>query len=349
MMAAHRLQILSMKSSVSIASKTTQHRSLTLRRSLWTALRLLLSCAAIAWVLHSIALGGIVAALQSADPLLLTLGVLMNVATRFPAAERTQVMNQGLGLSVSRWQTIETLFISNFYALLSPGPLLAGVVTVYRYRRFGASITGSVSSLLASRAIECAAFVIWGLGCALLDPPVMAHLQSVRIRPGLAAAAVILASIAIAAMVWVAIRHRGRDAATSTVPRGILDKLAAVYEQILAQGPAVALKAALPASLQVLISGGAMMVLSRALHTDISWMAGVWMSSAVYLAVLLPISIAGLGVRDVTLIKSFAILGLAPRTAVALSVLLFLDQFVSAMIGGALQIGSVLARQRPAS
>jgi uncharacterized membrane protein YbhN (UPF0104 family) len=67
------------------------------------------------------------------------------------------------------------------------------------------------------------------------------------------------------------------------------------------------------------------------------------------LAVLLPISIAGLGVREVTLIKSFAILGLAPRTAVALSVLLFLDQFVSAMIGGAMQIGSVLARRSPAS
>lgn len=337
-----------MTPSESISSKAVR-RDMALRRFLWTALRLLLSCAAIAWVLHSIALGGIVAALQSADPLLLTLGVLMNVATRFPAAERTLAMNQGLGLSVSRWQTIETLFISNFYALLSPGPVLAGVVTVYRYRRFGASITGSVSSLLASRAIECAAFVIWGFACALLDAPVMAHFQGMRIRPELAGAVVILASIAIGATLCVAIRHRSRAVATGAVPLGIMDKLAAVYGQILAQGPAVALKAALPASLQVLMSGGAMMVLAHALHSDISWMAGVWMSSAVYLAVLLPISIAGLGVRDVTLIKSFAILGLAPRTAVALSVLLFLDQFVSAMIGGALQIGAVLARQRPAA
>ena len=319
---------------------------------MWTALRLFLSCAAVAWVLHSIALGGVIGALQNADPLLLTLGVLMNVATRFPAAERTQVMNQGLGLSVSRWQTIETLFISNFYALLSPGPLLSGVVTVYRYRRFGASITGSVSSLLASRAIECAAFLIWGLGCALLDARVMAHLQTLRMRPGLVGAAVVLASIGIAAILCLLIRYprRGAAAGTSdpTVPRGI-DKLAAVYRQILDQGPAVALKAAVPASLQVVVSGGAMMVLARSLHTDISWPTGIWMSSAVYVAVLLPISIAGLGVREVTLIKSFAMLGLAPRTAVALSVLLFLDQFVSAMIGGAMQIGSVLARQRPAS
>ena len=338
-----------MTASESIAIKAPLRRGTTLRRGLWTALRLFLSCAAVAWVLHSIELGGVIAALGNADPVLLTLGVLMNVATRFPAAERTQVMNRGLGLSVSRWQTIETLFISNFYALLSPGPLLAGLVTVYRYRRFGASITGSVSSLLASRAIECAAFLIWGLGCALLDTRFTAHLHSVRMRPGVVGAAVILASIGIAAIASVMIRHGSRDAATGAVPGGILDKLAVVYGQILAQGPAVALKAAVPASLQVVISGGAMMVLARSLHTDISWPTGVWMSSAVYLAVLLPISIAGLGVREVTLIKSFAILGLAPRTAVALSVLLFLDQFVSAMIGGAMQIGSVLARRSPAS
>jgi uncharacterized membrane protein YbhN (UPF0104 family) len=337
-----------MTASDSIAIKASLRRGTTLRRGLWTALRLLFSCAAVAWVLHSIDLRGVIAALGNAEPLLLTLGVLMNVATRFPAAERTQVMNRGLGLSVSRWQTIETLFISNFYALLSPGPLLSGLVTVYRYRRFGASITGSVSSLLASRAIECAAFLIWGLGCALLDTRVTAHLHSVRMRPGVAGAAVVLASIGIAAIASVMIRHGRRDAADG-VPRGILDKLAAVYAQILAQGPAVALKAAIPASLQVVISGGAMMVLARSLHTDISWPAGVWMSSAVYFAVLLPISIAGLGVREVTLIKSFGILALAPRTAVALSVLLFLDQFVSAMIGGAMQIGSVLARRSPAS
>ena len=323
------------------------------RRWTWIGLRLFFSCAAVAWVLHSTALGAVISALQNADPLLLALGVLMNVATRFPAAERTQVMNQGLGLSVSRWQTIETLFISNFYALLSPGPVLAGVVTVYRYRRFGASITGSVSSLLASRAIECAAFLIWGLACALLDPRVLSYLQSIQPPAGLAVAAVIIMLIGIAGIVGVVTRCKTRDAAASptdhTASRGVLDKLAAVYRQILAKGPAVALRAAVPASLQVLISGAAMVVLARSLHTDISWPTGIWISSAVYAAVLLPISIAGLGVREVTLIKSFAMLGLAPRTAVALSVLLFLDQFASAMIGGALQIGSVVARPRPAS
>ena len=126
-------------------------------------------------------------------------------------------------------------------------------------------------------------------------------------------------------------------------------KVADVWSQIAAQGVYVALKASVPASLQILLSGAALMVLASSLQVDISWMSGIWISAAVYAAVLLPISIAGLGVREITLVKSFALLGFAPRTAVAVSVLLFLDQLVSALIGGLLQISSIIVRTRRVS
>jgi uncharacterized membrane protein YbhN (UPF0104 family) len=111
----------------------------------------------------------------------------------------------------------------------------------------------------------------------------------------------------------------------------------------------VALKASIPASIQALLSGAALAVLARSLQIDISWTSGIWISAAVYAVVLLPISIAGLGVREITLVKSFALLGYAPRAAVAVSVLLFLDQLLSALIGGLLQIGSVIVRARQVS
>jgi uncharacterized membrane protein YbhN (UPF0104 family) len=107
------------------------------RRWAWTVVRVVASAAALAWVLHATPLKTVIQALQASNLPLAILGVLMNVATRVAAAERTLVMNQGLGLAVSRWQTLETLFISNFYALLSPGPWLSGVVSVYRYKSFG--------------------------------------------------------------------------------------------------------------------------------------------------------------------------------------------------------------------
>ena len=128
----------------------------------WRAVRAVCSAAALFWVLRVTPLQTIIAALRQADWLYLLAGMILNLLTRFAAAERTRVISRALGLFVSRWQTIETLFISNFYALLSPGPVLSGVVSIYRYRNYGASITGSVGSLLASRVIELAAFIALG-------------------------------------------------------------------------------------------------------------------------------------------------------------------------------------------
>jgi uncharacterized membrane protein YbhN (UPF0104 family) len=274
----------------------------------------------------------------------------MNVATRVAAAERTLVMNQGLGLTVSRWQTLETLFISNFYALLSPGPWLSGVVSVYRYKSFGTSVTGGVSSLLASRGVEFVVVSFWGFACALLDPRVSGSLIRYPLYLGALCLLVALGGIAV----WLIV-HRAFKA--SELKRNgvalwrhrLFTKVAEVWTQILEQGPAVAMKASIPASVQVLLSGAALTVLARSLQIEIPWISGIWMSALVYLVVLMPISIAGLGIREITLVKSFALLGFAPRAAVAVSVLLFLDQLVSALIGGLLQIGSVIVRERQAS
>jgi glycosyltransferase 2 family protein len=317
----------------------------------WMVFRVALSCAALGWVLHVTPLDAVVRALQSADLLLLVVGVFMNVSTRIAAAERTWVMNRGMALSVSRWQTLETVFISNFYALLSPGPMLSGVVTVYRYKSYGASITGGVSSLLASRGIECAAFIGWGFACALIDP----RISAAAIRFPMELGAIGLFAMAIGIVVWWFLHklhsaraaERSKNVSESRHP--MLAKIMAVWTQILAQGPAVAFKALVPASVQVMVSGAALMVLARSLQIEISWITGIWISAAVYGVMLLPISIAGLGVREFTLMKSFALLGFAPRAAVAVSVLLFLDQVVSALIGGVLQISSVIVRARAQS
>jgi uncharacterized membrane protein YbhN (UPF0104 family) len=320
------------------------------RRWAWTAVRVIASSAALAWVLHATPLKTVIQALQASNLALVILGVLMNVATRVAAAERTLVMNQGLGLGVSRWQTLETLFISNFYALLSPGPWLSGVVSVYRYKSYGTSVTGGVSSLLASRGVEFVVVVVWGLVCALLDP----HVSAASIRGPLRLGALCLLVATCGIAVWLTV-HRTFKASgferngVALLRHRVFAKVADVWTQIAAQGLPVALRASVPASIQVLLSGAALKVLALSLQIDIPWMSGIWMSAAVYAVVLLPISIAGLGVREITLVKSFALLGFAPRIAVAVSVLLFLDQLVSALIGGLLQISSVIVRARRVS
>ena len=109
----------------------------------------------------------------------------------------------------------------------------------------------------------------------------------------------------------------------------------------------MALQAALPASAQVILSGAAVSMLAQSLGFDLALVTSIWVSAAVYAAVLLPISVAGLGVREVTLLKSLALLSVPPNLAVALSVLMFADPVLNALIGGVVQFVSA-ARRRTA-
>jgi uncharacterized membrane protein YbhN (UPF0104 family) len=308
------------------------------RRWPWTLLRVFFSVFLLIWVLHATPLDTIVAGLRQASPGLLLLGMLLGVAARFAAAERTQCISRALGLSVTRGQTLEALFISNFYALLSPGPVLSGVVTVYRYKSYGASMTGSVTSLLASRAIEAVMFISLGTLCVLLDSRVA--LASVRM-PFLLAVGT-LAFVGMCALAWWVMHRRSTAAGAAEQQHvdavsGVLARLRAVHAEVMRRGPAMALKAALPASAQVILSGAAVALLAQSLGFHLPLVTGIWVSAAVYAVVLLPISVAGLGVREVTLLKSLALLSVPPNLSVALSVLMFADPVLNALIGGVVQ------------
>jgi uncharacterized membrane protein YbhN (UPF0104 family) len=319
-------------------------------RAMMKWLRIAFSAVALVWIFSRTPLHTVLSVLQSANPWLLSAGICLNVATRFAAAARTQVMNRALGVPVSRFQNIATLFISNFYALLSPGPWLSGVVTVYRYHHLGATLTGSVSSLLASRAVEALAFVFWGVMLALLD----VHLNGAAARAPLLLGAALLGTAGICMALWWELhrRHRRRPPVPhASQPHDAWwtrtrHRIGGVIRQLLELGPRVALHAAFPATLQVFMSAAGLALLALATGVPLSWISAAWMACAVYAAVLLPVSVAGFGVREFTLINSFALLGFRADSAVAVSLLLFADMLVSGCIGALLQAATSLSRSR---
>lgn len=304
-----------------------------LRRAKMVA-RIAFSCAALAWALRKTPLREIVSALTSADLPLLMAGLLLNFLARLAAAERTLVISRRLGLWITRWQTIETLFISNFYALLSPGPVLSGVVTVYRYREYGASVSASVGALLASRVIECMAFVALGAACLLGDK----HISLTTVHYPLVLATAALAAVALGMLYWGWSHKRWNRRAPAE--REVTAGWRAVQHEMLRHGPGMAFQAAIPAAVQVVLAGAALLLLARSVGIELSLLSSIWLTAAVYAVVLLPISVAGVGVREVTLTNALGLLGFDAGLAVALSILLFLDPLINALIGGVLQLRS---------
>jgi uncharacterized membrane protein YbhN (UPF0104 family) len=309
-----------------------------------TAARVALSCAALIWILHSTPLRTIGSALAGAQLPLLCAGFALNFLARLAAAERTFVISRALGLMISRWQTVETLFISNFYALLSPGPILSGVVTVYRYRAFGASISTSLASLLASRVVECVSFVTLGTVCVLMDTRV--RMESVRYPLWLASFT--LLCVAVGYFAWWLLHQRWRrrtEASREPMAPGVgrFAALRALRHEAVSGGPGMIARAAIPGVAQAILAGAATAVLAGSLGFNLTLLTAIWITAAVYAVVLLPISVAGVGVREVTLVKALGLLGVGTGPAVALSILLFADPLINALIGGAIQLRTTIS------
>jgi len=316
-----------------------------------------LSSALLLWVLHATPLSTIAATLQRTQPWLLVAGLGMSLAARLAAAERNLAVSRALGLPLTRWQTIETLFISNFYAMLSPGPVLSGVVTIYRYNHFGASVRGSLASLLASRVLECSAFIALGIVGLILDRARFS--EALQTRALVATLGLLLAAAGVLWIVWMLSRRHARRAAQTassleaaprrTLLAGAVGKLAELSHHLLHLLHRLGARAAWPALVQALLGAAALALFARALDVSVAFGSALWISAAAYVVVLLPISIVGLGVREVALIQCLALFAVPARTAVAISVLLFLDPLLNALIGGVLQASSLAqAAQRRA-
>ena len=88
-------------------------------------------------------------------------------------------------------------------------------------------------------------------------------------------------------------------------------------------------------------------LLSRELHLAIGFYDWSWIVGALTLALFLPLTIGGLGIREGTLIGILALYGYGSETAVALSFVAFSFIIMVAIIGAALSF-TIKVRPRAA-
>jgi uncharacterized membrane protein YbhN (UPF0104 family) len=184
-------------------------------------------------------------------------------------------------------------------------------------------------------------FLALGVACVLID----SRVSLINVQYPLLLAAGTLLSVAIALSCWWLLHRRSRHRfiPATVLPKtgeGVIAKLRAVWHEVVRRGPAMIFRAAIPAGAQVILAGAAVELLAGSLGIHLSLLTSIWITAAVYAVVLLPISVAGVGVREVTLTKALGLLGVDSGLAVALSILLFADPIINALIGGALQLRS---------
>ena len=78
-------------------------------------------------------------------------------------------------------------------------------------------------------------------------------------------------------------------------------------------------------------------VLVHALSIDVSFLSIAWIRSLMAILILMPISIAGLGIREATFVVALAQFGVPAESALMLSLLFFAKVVLYGLVGGVLE------------
>lgn len=304
------------------------------RKHLAVVLKAAVSIALIWWLVDQVELGPILARLAAFAPFDVLAPLVAFTLMSVAAAQRWRMVSCAIGSPLSFAMALRIYMIGTFFNQTLPSAIGGDAVRVWLVNRLGHSLTRSFSVVICERAIGLIALVA-------IIAATLPHLW--RLVPDAAARASLTVLVAVAL-------------AGSGLAIALGDRLAA----LLARFPLGRSLAQLPGDFRRAVlgsgSGLVMSVLSIAAHLfniaifallahgldlSIGFLDCVALVPPVVLLTMLPISIAGWGVREGAMVVAFGYAGVAPADAIALSLLQGLVYLVGGLPGGLLWLADV--------
>ena len=295
----------------------------------WGA-RLLVTCAILVFLFRQVSWAQVWNALTAARGAWVLAAVGLSLIAHLMWAARLKLLTDHQGMSLSLRQHLAINWSALFYGLFLPGGnLTGGAIRFYQMTRRDRQLPEALAALLVDRALATVSLLVVGLAFWLLDAPLGVEVAVLALAGmGLGGAALIGAKRWVP---WVA-AFGGR----------------AVGRRLGKVGEAIARYRRLPWSAAAWIvawSIGSQLIgvllfyaLAWALGVDVPLLALGWVRSATVLATMVPVSIAGLGLREGALLFLLDPFGVAGEEALAMSLLVFaVTVLLFGLLGGLLE------------
>lgn len=307
-------------------------------------LRVLVAGGVLALLFYKIPSGTVWDAVSDAQPIFLLGAFGVSLLAEFVIAYRLRWFVEAHAFTVSTADIFATNLSSRFYALGLPGGnAFAMVMRVHRMVQGSGRYADIAMSVLLDRITTTAAMSVFGLVLWMIDRSVFFAAGAV-----LAAAAVLLSLLYVLLLMWPSVPVLAR--LVVRLERRVPKK----FERILRS----AAPAREPLSLTVrtwLLSFAvhglgtvSLWLISRAIGIDVPMIALAWIRAIGLLAAALPVSIAGLGVREGLFVMLLKPYGVAAPDAFAFSLISFAVVVLGmGLIGALLELGRALPRWRP--
>jgi glycosyltransferase 2 family protein len=297
------------------------------------ALRLGVSLALLGLLLFLADLETVSGVIAGARPELLALMFACMVGERLFAAFRWLVLLRTVEPGVAYWPVLRVTLVSNFVGTFLPGGVGIEVLRVYGLSRAMADLPLALSSVLVERLCGLMALVLLTAIGLLLAPIHLPDAVQVVLGAGLVA---LLAAGAVLLHPWP--RRIGRRLLALPRLAPLMQRLVGFERRIdaYARRPfALALSLALALAFQ-LLRVTTVVVGAHALGVEAALTIFIAIVPITILVALLPISLGGLGAREVSYVALFGLAGVQPEAALVLALAREAMQLVTTLPGAVL-------------
>ncbi len=299
---------------------------------IWTA-KIVVTVLFLAYILRTVPLPLVVQALRGANISYVLLALAALLVSRVLMGCRMKQITNHQGMSLTVPQLVGISLTSTFYGTFLPGSLGGGLIRWYRLSRQDRKPGAALAAIAFDRLLDTSASTVLGLVCWLL---------SVSGRSRLPVGMVLLASFLVcAAVFWLA--FHAKISVKKVKKLNSLLEAAQNYRTF----PKRSLASVFSLSLAIQLTGTVSFAFAaQALDIQLPFADFAWIRTFAILAAMLPITVAGLGVREGVALALMGPYGIDPAQIVAFSVVRLANSLVIAGLGGLVELKEAFSPNR---
>lgn len=294
--------------------------------------KLALSVLLLSGLLYYVPMADVAAVLEHAHIGFVIAGVILQFLVRGVATFRMKVIADVQRMVLTRWALFRILLITQFYSLILPGTLAAGGAAWMKYVQHGAAKDAAVAAIILNRAIAMTFMVAIGAAAWVWD-------RAPDGWGGLTATAILAVLIIVVALPVpnekpAGVQRRLADARWKRALQGVLVQLGSI-RNVPTRGKLVVISSSLT---HEFLSAVVLLAFAASLGLELSLAQVLWVRAGLQLLLMLPVSVAGLGVREVGLVSFGALLGFGAAESFAWSLLILLGLLVLSIVGAIMEV-----------
>lgn len=292
-------------------------------------------------ILRYVPFGAVVREMSGAIGGWIAAGFALALLERLAASLRVKLLTDRLDMRLSIWKIFEINVVSIFYSTFLPGDLAGGAVRWYRMARPSGKRAEAFAAIVFERLIDTLALVFFGILFWFWNAPPFGSRLLDGVLLGLLALLIAGTAFALSPAASTLVRRLGSLIPWRKARDVLLEKSEKVLVSVrmfrrLSVGGMILLAAL--TTLRHMLSVLKLLCFALALGLALDFSAIGWIRSFVTILTMIPISFAGLGVREGSLVVLLQPYGVAGSLAVALSLFLFAAHLAFAVAGGLVEV-----------